>query len=118
MKIETPQILLHSDSEGNGKPAPLYSISLLPTTDRSTSTIDTSDTEILATAGNSNELHIWKLKLSSKHESTKKDEHEPQMKKPKIFSLGSPGITHLTTLTRHDRSINSVEFSPRGTHLV
>jgi chromatin assembly factor 1 subunit B len=118
MKIETPQILWHSDSEGNGKPAPLYSISLLPTTDRSTSTIDTSDTEILATAGNSNELHIWKLKLSSKHESTKKDEHEPQMKKPKIFSLGSPGITHLTTLTRHDRSINSVEFSPRGTHLV
>jgi chromatin assembly factor 1 subunit B len=118
MKIETPQILWHSDSEGNGKPAPLYSISLLPTPDQSTSTIDTSDTEILATAGNSNEVHIWKLKLSSAQESTSNDEKEPQAKKPKILSLGSPGITHLTTLTRHDRSINSVAFSPRGTHLA
>lgn len=118
MKIETPQILWHSDSEGNGKPAPLYSISLLPTADQSTSTIDTSDTEILATAGNSNEVHIWKLKLSSKHESASNGENEPKTKKPKIFSLGSPGITHLTTLTRHDRSINSIAFSPRGTHLA
>lgn len=121
MKIETPQILWHSDSEGNGKPAPLYSISLLPTVDQSTATIDTSDTEILATAGNSNEIHIWKLKISSQHEnrsSEEEKEEERLTKRPKFFSLSSPGITHLTTLTRHDRSINTVQFSPQGTHLA
>ncbi len=173
MKIETPQILWHNGSEGNGKPAPLYSVSFLPTntnpnpsakndanasvnagssavmaTDTNISSatataaantavpapssvaIDNSDTEILATAGNSNEIHVWKLKLSACHQTISdtgstddntintKDPKEPPTKKAKIFSVASPGIHHVATLTRHERSINAVSFSPRGTHLA
>jgi chromatin assembly factor 1 subunit B len=132
MKIETPQILWHNGSEGNGKPAPLYSVSILPksinkadttetntTTNSSTSTntsTNEDEPEILATAGNSNEIHIWKIKLTAVH--TQNQTQEPTPKKPKIFSLASPTIQHITTLTRHERSINSVQFSPNGNHLA
>eukprot|EP00554_Chaetoceros_debilis_P009423 CAMPEP_0194101434 /NCGR_PEP_ID=MMETSP0150-20130528/2137_1 /TAXON_ID=122233 /ORGANISM="Chaetoceros debilis, Strain MM31A-1" /LENGTH=967 /DNA_ID=CAMNT_0038788045 /DNA_START=209 /DNA_END=3109 /DNA_ORIENTATION=- len=193
MKIETPQILWHNGSDGDGKPAPLYSISFLPSLDAhvhahapvvtatsatqglvestnaataaavataatAATTIDNSDTEILATAGNCNEIHIWKLKLSACHSSSNSTEEPPSKKtkrssngnananahassnanantkfntksktntkskpkpsRPKIFSVDSPGIIHLTTLTRHEQSINAISFSPLGTHLA
>jgi len=115
MKIETPQILWHNGSEGNGKPAPLYSVSILPKSSNHSSTAPTSanykdkdleeDQEILATAGNSNEIHIWKIRLSAAHANSSCQ--EPLSKKPKIFSVASPNIQHITTLTRHERSINS-----------
>jgi chromatin assembly factor 1 subunit B len=192
MKIETPQILWHNGSEGNGKPAPLYSVSLLPkvhvTNDVDDIDIDVDDDvhtnvhtnshadvdadadavtdmymdgatnvnanatgnnamnesyEILATGGNSNEIHIWKVKLTASHDTpgdsnadtsnntstsasttsststnTNPQCEEPPTKKPKIFSVASPLIDHITTLTRHERSINTVSFSPHGTHLA
>ena len=65
MKIETPQILWHNGSEGNGKPAPLYSVSILPKSIKADTNED--EPEILATAGNSNEIHIWKIKLTAVH---------------------------------------------------
>jgi len=115
MKIETPQILWHNGSEGNGKPAPLYSVSILP---KSKNKADLDDEpEILATAGNSNEIHIWKIKLSAVHANSLSCQ-EPIPKKTKIFSVASPNIQHITTLTRHERSINSVQFSPDGNHLA
>lgn len=169
MKIETPQILWHNGSEGNGKPAPLYTVSLLPkiymktNNDAKSQTHgsqdekakrsidmgmnanananhqnqDQDDTEILATAGNSNEIHLWKIQLTAQHSndtskanltatSTSKnhegdedqDQDEPPAKKPKVFSVASPGIRHITTLTRHQQSINTVAFSPNGHHLA
>ena len=121
MKIETPQILWHNGSEGNGKPAPLYSVSILPKSIKADTNED--EPEILATAGNSNEIHIWKIKLTAVHVHTQGQQQqqqgqEPIPKKPKIFSLASPNIQHITTLTRHERSINSVQFSPNGNHLA
>mmetsp|Transcript_8250 Transcript_8250/g.15537 ORF Transcript_8250/g.15537 Transcript_8250/m.15537 type:complete len:612 (+) Transcript_8250:87-1922(+) len=159
MKIETPQILWHNGSEGNGKPAPLYSVSILPAVadandiynnidvklktninDDNAVSSSADSVDILATAGNSNEIHIWKIKFSAMHndntESTStvrtgtgdasdNNSHvksqknvEPPAKKTKIFSLSSPLIQHITTLTRHERSINAISFSPNGNHLA
>jgi len=123
MKIETPQILWHNGSEGNGQPAPLYSVSILPKSSNHSSPNANykdkdleEDQEILATAGNNNEIHIWKIKLSAAHVTSSCQ--EPPSKKPKIFSVASPNIQHITTLTRHERSINSVQFSPNGNHIA
>lgn len=221
MKIETPQILWHNGSEGNGKPAPLYTVSILPINNSQTrrssagsstssgdaipsattctnnsnaagvsrypremkkdcheesvswsSTKNANDksmsckVDILATAGNSTEIHIWKIQLTAAHENlgttgtgagtgtvssssaanmsnmnssssssgtSDKDQNlggkgswntrqvlDPLMRtqKPKIFSLSSPSIQHLATLTRHERSINALSFSPNGNHLA
>jgi FOG: WD40 repeat len=157
MKIETPQILWHNGSEGNGKPAPLYSVSVLPSVaavahdthpngknlplaSKNDKDLSENDVDILATAGNSNEIHIWKMKFSpiptnddsttstgtgststndNKHKDVKGQKSlEPQVKKTKIFSLSSPLIQHTTTLTRHERSINALSFSPNGNHLA
>lgn len=114
MKIETPQILWHNGE--NGKPAPLYSASLLQTQDTINGNC-TQEMNILATAGNSEELHIWKIKLDASHDS--QPENPPARKKSKIFSVtNTPNIQHLTTLTRHTQSINSIAFSPNGNHLA
>ena len=90
MKVETPQILWHSDP--NGKAAPLYSISSLE------SGLSKSEEEqygtVVATAGNSSDVHLWKV------------------------SFCSQKISHLTSLSRHERSVNAVAFSPDGIHLA
>lgn len=86
MKIDTPQILWHSDP--NGKPAPLYSISIL-----SSSSKDDGGGRVVATAGNCSDVNLWKVLAESK-------------------------IQHVATLSRHERSVNVVKFSPNGRHLI
>ena len=127
MKIETPQILWHNGSEGNGKPAPLYSVSLLPSPPSSSST-DNSHQEghILATAGNTNEVHIWNINVptmipTSSSTTTTTSESSPtqgQNKRQKILSTSSSTISLITSITRHQRSINTIAFSPLGSHLA
>ncbi len=176
MRVETPQILWHNDSEGNGKPAPLYSVSLLPlsptvnnnsssstcssstctsaargndnkndngnsnsnnNTTTSNDSVDNENVHILATAGNSNEVHIWKVSfpdvsptiISSSSSSSKDEvveESSPSSqectnpsKRQKILSRQTSSIRHTATLSRlTDLSINALSFSPCGTHLA
>jgi len=146
MKVETPQILWHNGSEGNGKPAPLYSLSLLPcpsnssssshNTSNSTSNGNNDNVSILATSGNTNEVHVWKLTFpdATPLQSQTETEEEPAAKRPRILSASkadvaspsassassssSTSISHIATLSRHQRSVNTLAFSPRGTHLA
>lgn len=120
MKIETPQILWHNSSEGNGKPAPLYSVSILPCSSHSSTT-----SHILATSGNTNEVHIWNMTFPIVHNnpsssSSKNDPSEGQNKRQKLIlsPSTSSSITLITSITRHQRSVNVVSFSPNGTHLA
>ena len=76
MKVETPQILWHSEDD-KGINAALTSVSFLPGPDH-----------ILATSGNSNLIHLWKLTEAS----------------------GRTKVDFLMALTRHDAPINCVKF--------
>eukprot|EP00559_Dactyliosolen_fragilissimus_P009518 CAMPEP_0184863634 /NCGR_PEP_ID=MMETSP0580-20130426/11985_1 /TAXON_ID=1118495 /ORGANISM="Dactyliosolen fragilissimus" /LENGTH=821 /DNA_ID=CAMNT_0027362083 /DNA_START=77 /DNA_END=2542 /DNA_ORIENTATION=- len=67
MRIDTPQILWHNGSDGNGKAAPLYSVSLLPEKHRNVeSKVRQVEElpEILATAGNTPDIHLWKVSFA------------------------------------------------------
>jgi len=132
MKIDTPQILWHNGSDGNGKPAPLYSVSVLPSfCDENFKSGDGSAvapaevmTEVLATAGNTNEINLWKVSSSSgmmqnnfsKKKTLQSSNNSTHTKI--LHSSKNPAIVHHLTLSRHERSINSLSFSPKGTHLA
>ena len=107
MKVETPQILWHngSDNEQN-KNAPIYSLSVIESGLSSKSL--NSYGHVLATAGNS-EINLWKLNFNT----------SKQKKSGAILQQNSmTKIEHLTTLTRHDASVNVIQFSPDGLHLA
>lgn len=148
MRIETPQILWHNCSEGNGKAAPLYSISFLPKTSHNNSnsvrhknypgdSSSTSSTNVLATAGNSNEIHLWNISFSELAKDLPKERNvkeaatsqllkssatnnkpEATPFKSTIFSSDQTKIRHFLTLSRHERSVNALAFSPDGIHLA
>lgn len=108
MKIETPQILWHnggdSDKISKGKNAPLYSVSMLES-----GICDDSLTKyghVLATAGNTSEINLWRLSFRSS-ESKRILHQEPNTK-----------IEHMLSLTRHERPVNVTAFSPNGLHLA
>ena len=107
MKTETPQILWHNgkDNEQN-KNAPIFSISLL----ESGIVAPNQFGLVLATAGN-HEVNLWKLQLSpeGKELYSKLDRNTP---------LKMVKVDLLTTLTRHDATVNAVQFSPNGLHLA
>lgn len=84
MKVETPEILWNPEGDSN-KNAALTDVSLL----------QVGDEYILATAGNTSAINLWKVRLES---STK--------------------IEYLCSLTRHDGPVNCVSFSPDGLHLA
>lgn len=107
MKIETPQILWQngSDAEEN-KPAPLYSVTMLESGFCQNSL--TNYGHILATSGNSSDINLWKLSFHNSAESKRRIlETQPTTK-----------IEHMLSLTRHERSVNAVAFSPDGLHLA
>eukprot|EP00562_Extubocellulus_spinifer_P006887 CAMPEP_0178533912 /NCGR_PEP_ID=MMETSP0696-20121128/34739_1 /TAXON_ID=265572 /ORGANISM="Extubocellulus spinifer, Strain CCMP396" /LENGTH=848 /DNA_ID=CAMNT_0020165965 /DNA_START=239 /DNA_END=2785 /DNA_ORIENTATION=+ len=151
MKIETPQILWHNGTESdNGKAAPLYSCSLLPVADEGTTSTSTSSSSsnhnVLATVGNTPEVHIWEVGFSRSDgvtvnsntgESNKvgsKDANETnnddggddptasarQQQRSRILQKeATTSIKHVLTLSRQiDRSLNAVKFSPDGKHLA
>lgn len=105
MKIETPQILWHNgaDNESN-KNAPLYSVTMLESGFCQDSL--TSYGHVLATAGNSSDINLWKLSFRNA-ESKRIIQNTPNTK-----------IEFLLSLTRHERSVNVVAFSPDGLHLA
>lgn len=98
MKIETPQILWHNGSESdNGKNAPLYSLTALECG---------SHHSVLATAGNTSEIHLWDVEFVESEN------------KRILQNQSSHKITHRLALQRHDRSVNVVKFSPDGKSLA
>ena len=107
MKVETPQILWHNgtDNEQN-KNAPIFSISLL----ESGIVAQNKFGLVLATAGN-HEVNLWKLQLAPEGKDiySKLDRSAP-------FKMVK--VELLTTLTRHDATVNAVKFSPNGLHLA
>jgi len=88
MKVETPQILWHSEGD-KGINAALSSVSMLASGIEETS-------HVLATAGGNPMVHLWKVKLEG--EKTK--------------------VEYLCSLTRHEGPVNTVAFSPDGLHLA
>lgn len=104
MKVETPQILWNSDGD-KGKNAPLYSIAL----QESGVEADGGYTHVLATAGNTNAINLWKVNFTGVGASSS------------IFQKSTKpvhGIDYMTSLSRHDLPVNTVAFSPDGLHLV
>lgn len=104
MKVETPQILWNSDGD-KGKNAPLYSVALQE------SGVDTEGkyTHVLATAGNTSTINLWKVSFNDNSSTTS------------IFQKSTKPLTpidYLTSLSRHDLPVNTVAFSPDGLHLV
>lgn len=90
MKIETPQILWHSEGD-KGVNAALSSVSMLA------SGIEESS-HVLATAGGNTMIHLWKVQCGATSSATK--------------------IDFLCSLNRHDGPVNTLAFSPDGLHLA
>jgi chromatin assembly factor 1 subunit B len=88
MKVETPQVRWHADDKGKNQA--LLGVSMLPNND------DGKSPRILATAGNTVSIHLWKLHTS--HNKT--------------------SFEFLTSLNRHESSVNALSFSPDGLHLA
>lgn len=101
MKVETPQILWNSEGD-TGKNAPLYSIAMQESG-------LTENGHVLATAGNTNIINLWKISFES-GDSSKELFHKDR----KLMNK----IDYMTSLIRHERPVNSVAFSPDGLHLA
>jgi len=102
MKVETPQILWNSEGD-KGKNAPLYSVALQD------SGAVGGFSHVLATAGNTSEINLWRVSFSLETSSRG------------IFQKSTKPlnqIEYVTSLSRHDLPVNTVSFSPDGLHLV
>ena len=108
MKIETPQILWNSEGD-KGRNAPLYSVDLLESgvvDDRSSDAY----TNVLVTAGNTSVINLWRVCFNGNPTSPDtifQKQHKPVNQ-----------IEYITSLTRHELSVNAVAFSPDGLHLA
>ena len=123
MKIETPQILWHSNADADqGRAAPLYAVSMLPVESTATAANNTSESSapvsrnVLATVGNTPEIHLWEVGFSRSDAST----NTTSTTKNSILQQSTTtAIRHIQTLGRSiDRSLNAVSFSPCGRHLA
>jgi chromatin assembly factor 1 subunit B len=120
MKVETPQILWNSEGD-KGRNAPLYSIDML----ESGISSDSSDvyTHVLVTGGNTNVINMWKVCFPADHDHASSSS-DASMSSTTIFQKqqkSSPlnnQIDYITSLTRHELSVNAVAFSPDGLHLA
>lgn len=128
MIVETPQILWHSE-EDKGINAALMGVSMLQ------SGLDVESKEygnVLATAGNSNMIHLWKVCLSgvaaadrsSSSSSTtgntaaQQQQQEQELSPTMFHKQPNSKFDYLLSFTRHDGPVNAVQFSPDGLHLA
>lgn len=91
MKVETPQILWIPE-EDKGLNAALNSVDLIAS-GFVEATATNEPCHVLVTAGNSNDINLWKMQSSSK-------------------------MDYMTSLSRHEGPVNGVTFSPDGLHLA
>jgi chromatin assembly factor 1 subunit B len=138
MKVETPQILWNNEAD-KGINAPLLSIDILGSeilkSNRSEVT-ETQDiktgpsecTHVLVTAGNAACINLWRVSFGLQHQPSQQQTGPGtggnhfslsdcsifQNKTKPLFNK----IDYMTSLTRHDVTVNSVAFSPDGLHLA
>jgi WD40 repeat protein len=132
MKVETPQILWNSEGD-KGRNAPLYSIAMLESgiamrNDRTSSSSSHHNNKygnVLATAGNTNAINLWRVCFddtagtgtgSSQLPTNTTTIFQKQTKQQQQQPLHK--IDYMTSLTRHELPVNTVAFSPDGLHLV
>jgi chromatin assembly factor 1 subunit B len=105
MRVETPQLLWHSETDKNVNAA-INGVSLLQS-----GLLDPTKGlygNVLATGGNSNLLHLWKIAFApAASGSTIFQKHSDNQNK----------IEHLCSFTRPDSAVHAVSFSPDGLHL-
>lgn len=131
MKVETPQILWNNQSDSR-VPAALYSISILesglvanycggssggttnaagsPGRATSAATDMSKHGTILATAGSTHEVNLWSIAFSSDIAAT--------TSKPIFQRKTNTKMNYMCSLSRHERTVNVVRFSPNGLHLA
>lgn len=106
MKIETPQILWNSEGD-KGINAALYSVALVQSGFAEDEFGQQKPSHVLATAGNCPDIHLWKVVWADAPTNTP------------IVAGGRPTqIDFLCRLSRHEGSVNSVNFSPDGLTLA
>ena len=136
MKVETPQILWNSEGD-KGINAALNSISMLESglsehaddennaataASAMTTSASTNNTNarkygnVMATAGNTHIINLWKLSFPSPPTTTTTT--PPASMAPKASSAAATKIDYLCSLTRQEQSVNTVAFSPDGLHLA
>jgi WD40 repeat protein len=117
MKAETPQILWNNQSDSR-VPAALYSVSILESglvsskPDGSPVKVATDSTKhgtILATAGSTHEVNLWNIAAPTT---------PPDVGKPIFQRKTNTKINYMCSLSRHERTVNVVRFSPNGLHLA
>lgn len=135
MKVETPQILWNNEAD-KGINAPLLSIDILGSGMAKTYSSEVKNknknqnecTHVLVTAGNAACINLWKvsfgMQLQPSQQQTKlaKGGNQSCCSDSSIFQNQTKplfnNIDYMTSLTRHDVTVNSVAFSPDGLHLA
>ena len=154
MKVETPQILWNAEGD-KGMNAALLSISMLQSgMDTSTllsstmpsSSSSSSTSHVLATAGTTELIHLWRITFSNNTTNTNTtnttntitnttntttttttnqppppnhhDESSARLFHPPSPKFHTAKTEHLCRLSRHDGPVNAVAFSPDGLHLA
>ena len=119
MKVETPQILWNSEGD-KGINAALNSVSILESglSDHGSNDEDNHKYgNVMATAGNTNIINLWKLSFPITSSSVN---NENMASNSSMFQKKSIGTRteYLCSLTRQELSVNVVAFSPDGIHLA
>lgn len=132
MKVETPQILWNSDAD-KGKNAPLLSIDMIESGIANHASSQ-SFSHVLVTAGNATCINLWKVSFgmmtttattssssSSPLSSLSQENNNVATTSNTIFQKQAKPlnqIDYMMSLTRHERTVNTVAFSPNGLHLA
>mmetsp|Transcript_11248 Transcript_11248/g.28468 ORF Transcript_11248/g.28468 Transcript_11248/m.28468 type:complete len:723 (+) Transcript_11248:102-2270(+) len=130
MKAETPQILWNNEAD-KGINAPLLSIDILESgvTKFNRNQVGVNQNEcshVLVTAGNAACINLWRvnfgLQQQQQHAGLEKNGNQSCCPDSSIFQNKTKPmfnkIEYMTSLTRHDVTVNSVAFSPDGLHLA
>jgi len=134
MKVETPQILWNNEAD-KGINAPLLSIDILASgvtkikgshAARGKNANEDESTHVLVTAGNAACINLWRVNFGlqgqQQHTGVEKNGNQPCCSDSSIFQNKTKPlfnkIDYMTSLTRHDVTVNSVAFSPDGLHLA
>jgi len=139
MKVETPQILWNSEEE-KGLNAALMSVSMIQsgivdtnkstaataTTNHSTAASTSSSSSnfgnVLATAGNTNSINLWRVVFSNCSSNSSSNSSSNTATNTPTTGIVQRKTCHkieyICSLTRHDAPVNAVAFSPDGLHLA